>query len=169
MANLRFTPQVWLIIAVAGYVIPTALGYFFVLQPLFGESEEALRERFATDEYLVLKGTANELTEFKERLSARNNVRRFQASFDSLVAASGVSLISVRADTTVEQLKAGFVFRTFNFAIEGFYPQLVNFIVGIERPNEYYVITDLAIMRTDSKTGRAQAQMKLLALTLPDR
>jgi hypothetical protein len=159
----------WLVVAVLGYLVPTLLAYFFLLKPMFDESEAARLERVAADEYLILKNAANQLAQFKERVGVRNNVRRFQASFDSLLAATGVSLVAVRPDTTIEPLKAGFMLRKYNLVIEGYYPQLNNFIGGLEQQNEYFIVSNLAVMRTDNQTGRAQAQVKMLALTVPEQ
>lgn len=167
MVKLRFSLQMWLAIGAGAYLIPGLLGYFFVLNPLFTNVADAQREREATDEYLMLKSTATQLNQFKERVSNRNSERRFQASFDSLVAATGVEIVSVRPDTSVIPWKGGFAFRTYHMSIDGFYPQLNKFIDGVEQPHEYYIITDLSLERIDSRTGRAQAQLQVLALSIP--
>lgn len=167
LAKSRFSPQMLLAIAVGGYLIPGLLGYFFVLQPLFTRASDAQRERAATDEYLVLKNTASQLTQFKERLSSRGSTRSFLASLDSLATASGVSIVTVRPDTAVVPWNGGFIYRTYYLAIDGFYPQVNRFLDGIEEPNEYYIVTDFNLARIDNNAGRAQAQMRVMALTVP--
>lgn len=167
MAKLPFSPQIWLAIAIGGYLIPGLLGYLFVLQPLFTRAADAQLERAATDEYLVLKSTANQLSQFKERVTTRNSPRLFRVAFDSLATATGVSMVTMRPDTTSVPWNGGFIFRSYYMAIEGFYPQINRFIDRIEQPNDYYIITDFNLARVDSKTGRAQAQLQVLALTLP--
>jgi hypothetical protein len=164
MPKIQFTPQIWLGVAIAGYVIPTVLAYFFVLDPMFTESLDSRLERVAADEYLVLKNAADQLTQFKQDLGIRNQIRTFRSVFDSLVTASEVKLVSIRVDTLTETLGSGFVLRTYELILEGQYSQLARFVDSLEKPNEYYLISNVALSRIDDKTGRAQAELILVAL-----
>lgn len=169
MPKIRFTPHIWLGVAIAGYIIPTVLAYFFVLDPMFTESEEARLERVAADEYLVLKNAADQLSQFKQELTVRNKVPSFRSVFDSLAVVTDVKLVSIQADTLIETLPSGFLLRTYELIFEGQYVQLTDFISRLEKPNDYYLITNVALERIDDKTGRAQAGLVLVALAVPDQ
>jgi hypothetical protein len=167
MAKSRFSPQVLLLIAILGYVFPTVLVYFFLIRPLFGEAEGAKLTRAATDEYLVLNSASSQLNEFRNAVIRRNNTRQFRAVLDSLVTTQGITLMAVEADTTLEELKSGFVLRTYNVLLEAQYGQLNNLIRVMEQPNEYYMIEHMNLIRIDNKTGRARVEITLVALTTP--
>lgn len=159
----------WLLIAVGGYIVGVSGMYLLVLRPLFNEVRQVQEESVIADEYLVLQNTASQLAAFKGRVVSRNQPSAVRAVFDSLAVAAGVELVDLSADTTRnEQLDTGFLMKGFQITLEGQYPKIADFLTGVEQPNNYYSVTSLTLVRIDDRTGRARAQLRMRALTVPE-
>lgn len=167
MPKLQFTPQIWFLVAFLAYAIPTAVVYFLFLNPLFSEVGQARTDSMATETYMILKNTATQLAQFKQRIAGRNDLALMRSSLDSVAVHTDVKIVSVTADTAVERLNSGFLVRKYTITIEGHYLQANDFITGLEQKNNYYAVTDLTVERIDDSTGKARAQFTIRVLTVP--
>lgn len=167
MRKLQFTPQVWIIIAVLAYVIPTAIGYLLFLRPLFAEANRTRENNQSTEEYVILKNTATQLGQFRERIADRNRTFAMRSSLDSIAVRADVKIMDVKADTSIEQLDAGFYLKKYTLIVEGNYVPLSLFVLGLEQTNNYYSISHLTIERIDNNTGKVRAQFIIHVLTAP--
>ncbi|MBT5877391.1 MAG: hypothetical protein HOH43_28480 [Candidatus Latescibacteria bacterium] len=167
MPKLQFTPRTWLIVSISGYIIPTAAVYFIFLSPLFDRSDEARMDRQAAEEYVILKNTATQLAQFKERITERNDPVLFRASLDTVALKANVKIIGITPDSSVEQLNSGFLQRRVLVSVEGQYAQLNEFISRLEIINNYYTVSNMTVARMDDRSGKAQGQFTLRVLTVP--
>ena len=169
MPKLQFTPQVWLLVAFLAYAIPTAVVYFVFLSPLFSEVGQARTDSMATETYMILKNTANQLAQFKQRIADRNDLSVMRSSLDSVAVRTDVKITSVTADTAITRLNSGFLTRRYTVTVESHYLQINDFVIGLEQKNNYYTVTNLTVERIEDSTGKARARFTIRVLTVPEQ